>query len=160
MLLVLLEWCSSKNQLTSYKSYMTKIIWTTQESLLFHSLAEDAKNNGNDDSDDDTHSRNYGGLGPNFKNRLDWKVKLVTWKSFYKLSSLRNLNTAGSKERERAEEWTGLMPVYPIHSKLFNFQYFGECTVTSFCFIQLCSNFQNLLIFYQVTSTTFQSKSI
>ena len=104
MLLLLLKGCSSQDQLTSYKNFMTKIIWTTPESLLFPPLGGNAKNDGNDDSDDGTHSRNYGGLGPTFKNRLDWKVKLDTWENFHKWSSLRNLNTTGSKERE-TESW-------------------------------------------------------
>ena len=104
MLLLLLKGCSSRDQLTSYKNLMTKIIWTTPEGLLFPPLGGNAKNDGNDDSDDDTHSRNYGGLGPNFKNRLDWKVKLDIWENFHKWSSLRNLNTTGSKERERERE--------------------------------------------------------
>ena len=80
MLLLLLKGSSSRDQLTSYKNFMTKIIWTTPEGLLFPPLGGNAKNDGNDDSDDETHSRNYGVLGPNFKNRLDWKVKLDTWK--------------------------------------------------------------------------------
>ena len=50
-------------------------------------------------------------------------------------------------KRGRAEEWTGLMPVYLIHSKLSNFQYFGRCTVISLCFSQLSSSFQNVLFF-------------
>ena len=59
------------------------------------------------------------------------KLSLLPEKTF---ESLRNLNTTGSKEREeRAEEWTGLMPVYPIHSKLCNFQIFWQ--VQSYFFV-------------------------
>ena len=101
MLLLLLKWCSSQDQLTSHKSFMTKIIWTTRESLLFHPLAENAKNIGDNDSEDDTHSRNYGGLGPTFKNRLDWKVKLVTWKRLSQKIKYDSKQLGQRKERER-----------------------------------------------------------
>ena len=44
MLLVLLGWCFSQDQLTSYKSFMTRIIAKNKKI--------NAKNNGNDNDDD------------------------------------------------------------------------------------------------------------
>ena len=94
--------------------------------------------------------------------KIDWIEKLSSipekkLQQMIKSAKFEHNWVKGKRERERAEEWTGLMPFYPIHSKLSNLQYFGKCTVISLYFNQLSSNFQNLLIFYQVTSTTFQS---
>ena len=70
MLLLLLEWCSGQDQLTSYKRLKDNLNNARKPAFLIH-WARMLRIDGKDDSDDDTHSRNYGGLGPNFKNRLD-----------------------------------------------------------------------------------------